>query len=300
MYGLSRLSGAAPHFWVLILARMLSGVGEASFQTVVPPFIDDNAPSAKRGLWLALFFMAIPVGTAVGYAWGGNIATTLNWRWAFYIEAIPMVPMFALIWFMPYNKNRREALAKMGNVVQQPTEDDITETIDGLETIHNHTPIDVPVHRSHQQYPQSSNNDVNIPSQQSQQHVPINRAPSDSAIGRELMIEFANNSAALNDTVSGHTKPSFVSELTSVLFEPLFMSVVLGYAGYTAVMAGIGAFGPNLVQGLGLFSDQSTASLYFGGAVSVAGAIGTPFGGWLLDWGYGSDADAEYIHRERR
>ena len=267
------LSGAAPHFWVLVLARMLSGVGEASFQTVVPPFIDDNAPPSKRGLWLALFFMAIPVGTAVGYAWGGNIATALTWRWAFYIEAIPMVPMVALIWFMPYNKNRREALAKLGTPLPDNTKiEDTTETIDGLETIQNHTPIDIPTHHHHHNHHDS-------------QHHPINRAPSDSAIGRELQIEFANNSAALNDTVSGHTKPSFISELVTVLFEPLFMSVVLGYAGYTAVMAGIGAFGPNLVEGLGLFSDQSTASLYFGGAVSVAGAIGTPFGGWLLDWG---------------
>lgn len=62
------------------------------------------------------------------------------------------------------------------------------------------------------------------------------------------------------------------------------MSVVLGYAGYTAVLAGIGAFGPSLVEGLGIFHDQSSASLYFGGAVSLAGAVGTPFGGWLLDW----------------
>lgn len=38
------LSGLAPKFGVLVLARVLSGVGEASFQTVVPPYIDDIAP----------------------------------------------------------------------------------------------------------------------------------------------------------------------------------------------------------------------------------------------------------------
>lgn len=64
------LSGLAPYiishnsFWILISARVLSGVGEASFQTVVPPYIDDNAPADKRGLWLSVFYMAIPVGTA--------------------------------------------------------------------------------------------------------------------------------------------------------------------------------------------------------------------------------------------
>jgi hypothetical protein len=38
----------------------------SALQTVVPPYIDDNAPPAKRGLWLSIFYMAIPVGTAIG------------------------------------------------------------------------------------------------------------------------------------------------------------------------------------------------------------------------------------------
>lgn len=63
-------SGLAPYllshnsFYILVASRVLSGVGEASFQTVVPPYIDDNAPPLKRGLWLSIFYMAIPVGTA--------------------------------------------------------------------------------------------------------------------------------------------------------------------------------------------------------------------------------------------
>jgi hypothetical protein len=61
------------------------------------------------------------------------------------------------------------------------------------------------------------------------------------------------------------------------------MCVVLGYAGYTAVLAGIGAFGPTIVEGLGLFTSQAQSSLYFGLAVSLAGAIGTPLGGVLID-----------------
>lgn len=38
------LSGIAPNLPVLFIARILSGVGEASFQTVIPPYIDDTAP----------------------------------------------------------------------------------------------------------------------------------------------------------------------------------------------------------------------------------------------------------------
>jgi len=76
------LSGLAPYllshnsFWILISARVLSGVGEASFQTVVPPYIDDNAPADKRGLWLSIFYMAIPVGTASERGRGVVVAHT--------------------------------------------------------------------------------------------------------------------------------------------------------------------------------------------------------------------------------
>jgi MFS family permease len=41
------LSGVAPKFGLLVVARVLSGVGEASFQTVVPPYIDDIAPKVR-------------------------------------------------------------------------------------------------------------------------------------------------------------------------------------------------------------------------------------------------------------
>jgi MFS transporter, Spinster family, sphingosine-1-phosphate transporter len=43
------LSGASPNFYVLVAARIISGAGEASFQTVVPPYIDSNSPTSQRG-----------------------------------------------------------------------------------------------------------------------------------------------------------------------------------------------------------------------------------------------------------
>ena len=58
------LSGLSPNFYVFVVARVISGVGEASFQIVVPPYIDSHAPTSKRGLWLSIFYLAIPVGSA--------------------------------------------------------------------------------------------------------------------------------------------------------------------------------------------------------------------------------------------
>ncbi|CBJ29989.1 conserved unknown protein [Ectocarpus siliculosus] len=79
---------------VLLMARLLSGVGEASFVTVVPPLITDTAPPGERGLWLALFYTAQPVGAGIGYVYGSALANScLGWPWAFYFEAFFMAPL---------------------------------------------------------------------------------------------------------------------------------------------------------------------------------------------------------------
>ena len=49
-------------YWFLVLCRALSGVGEASFQCIIPPYIEDFAPAESKSLWLSVFFTAIPVG----------------------------------------------------------------------------------------------------------------------------------------------------------------------------------------------------------------------------------------------
>ncbi|KAL5988376.1 hypothetical protein ACLOJK_036140 [Asimina triloba] len=62
------------------ICRMLVGVGEASFISLAAPFIDDNAPVAQVSLflsktaWLAVFYMCIPTGIAVGYVYGGLVS----------------------------------------------------------------------------------------------------------------------------------------------------------------------------------------------------------------------------------
>ncbi|KAK9666587.1 hypothetical protein RND81_14G196000 [Saponaria officinalis] len=84
--------GASWDFWSISIFRMLVGVGEASFISLAAPFIDDNAPTTQKTAWLGLLYKCIPVGYAVGYIYGGLVGKHLAWRWAFWIEAIFMVP----------------------------------------------------------------------------------------------------------------------------------------------------------------------------------------------------------------
>lgn len=88
--------GCAFDFWSITICRMLVGVGEASFISLAAPFIDDNAPAAQKTAWLAMFYMCIPTGIALGYVYGGLVGGHLHWRAAFWGESILMLPFVIL------------------------------------------------------------------------------------------------------------------------------------------------------------------------------------------------------------
>jgi MFS family permease len=78
-------SGFASSLATLVLARIAVGVGEASYATLAPTIIDDISPPDKKGKMLAIFFLAVPVGSALGYLLGGYIQGVWGWRAAFYV-----------------------------------------------------------------------------------------------------------------------------------------------------------------------------------------------------------------------
>ncbi len=90
---LSGLSYNTGSYSFLLLARMLSGFGEASLQCTAPPWIEEVAPHESKGTWLAIFCAAIPVGTAIGYTYSSFVSTTIGWQFAFYFEGLVSVPL---------------------------------------------------------------------------------------------------------------------------------------------------------------------------------------------------------------
>ncbi len=85
----SGATGVAATFVMLLLTRCFVGVGEAAYGPVAPSMISDLYPVKVRGSVLAWFYMAIPVGSALGYVFGGQVAHLLDWRWAFYLVVPP-------------------------------------------------------------------------------------------------------------------------------------------------------------------------------------------------------------------
>ena len=104
-------SGFAPSFLALIGARVFVGVGEASYATLAPTIIDDLTPPDKKGKALAVFYLAIPLGSAMGYMLGGFIAKHWGWRAAFYISGGPGA-LLALTCLLIVEPERKLAAAK--------------------------------------------------------------------------------------------------------------------------------------------------------------------------------------------
>jgi MFS family permease len=89
----SGASGLAGSFGALLVTRCLVGIGEGAYGPVAPTVLSDFYPVARRGRVLALFYVAIPVGSALGYVLGGQVArvdpAAESWRWAFFLVVVP-------------------------------------------------------------------------------------------------------------------------------------------------------------------------------------------------------------------
>jgi MFS family permease len=91
------LSGLAHGLAALVCFRILVGIGEASYGTLGPSWIADLYPAEKRNNALSFFYIAIPVGSALGFIVGGGLAAAYGWRAAFLIAGIPGLILGALL-----------------------------------------------------------------------------------------------------------------------------------------------------------------------------------------------------------
>ena len=100
------LAGFAPGYRTLLAARATVGVGEASFGTVSPGLIADFFEKEKRGSVLSLFYVAIPVGSALGYLLGGVLGQRFGWHAAFLMVGLPGLIIAVPLWFLRAPKRR--------------------------------------------------------------------------------------------------------------------------------------------------------------------------------------------------
>jgi MFS transporter, Spinster family, sphingosine-1-phosphate transporter len=82
-------SGLAATFAILFMTRICVGIGEGGYGPAAPTILSDLFSIETRGRIMAIFYAAIPVGSALGYVVGGLIGAHFGWRWAFYLVAPP-------------------------------------------------------------------------------------------------------------------------------------------------------------------------------------------------------------------
>ena len=105
-------SGLAPTYAVLLAARAIVGVGEASYAVVTPSLLSDCYPPEGRARVLGIFYAAIPVGSALGYVVGGLVGEHFGWRAAFFVAGAPGVILaFVLLLLAEPQRGARDAAA---------------------------------------------------------------------------------------------------------------------------------------------------------------------------------------------
>src|SRR6478752_3918626 len=82
----SFLCGLAPNLGMLILFRVLQGVGGGGLQPSEQAILADTFPPAKRGMAFAVYGIAVVMAPAIGPTLGGWITDNYTWRWIFFIN----------------------------------------------------------------------------------------------------------------------------------------------------------------------------------------------------------------------
>jgi MFS transporter, Spinster family, sphingosine-1-phosphate transporter len=107
-------TGFAHSFATMMIARAVVGIGEASYATLAPTIIDDITPPESKSRTLAIFYLAIPVGSALGYVLGGQIEQHWGWRMAFFVAGGPGIVLAVSCLFIAEPPRKlREAKAKL-------------------------------------------------------------------------------------------------------------------------------------------------------------------------------------------
>jgi DHA2 family multidrug resistance protein len=106
----SAVCGAATSLDVLVVARVLQGVGGGALQPMAQAILMESFAPARRGVAMAAFSMGVIVAPILGPTLGGWVTDNYSWRWVFYINLpIGLVAMALVNLFVedpPYLQTR--------------------------------------------------------------------------------------------------------------------------------------------------------------------------------------------------
>ncbi|MCF8359202.1 MAG: sugar porter family MFS transporter [Prolixibacteraceae bacterium] len=117
LYAISAISSAmAPSFTILVIARMIGGLGVGASLIVAPMYIAEISPANMRGRMVSFNQLNIVIGISVAFFTNylilqlgkstGGFSEALgfaehNWRWMLGLETLPAVLYFAFLFAVP-------------------------------------------------------------------------------------------------------------------------------------------------------------------------------------------------------
>ncbi len=110
----SMLCGLATNLSMLILARVLQGLGGGVLLANAQSVIFESFPPEKRSLAQAVFGLGVITGPAIGPTLGGYLTDTLGWRWIFFINLpVGIISVLLAITFLPRDRHEEKKIERV-------------------------------------------------------------------------------------------------------------------------------------------------------------------------------------------
>ncbi|MEO8380692.1 MAG: DHA2 family efflux MFS transporter permease subunit [Acidobacteriota bacterium] len=107
----SALCGMARTLPLLVIFRVIQGLGAGALQPTEQAILRQTFPPAEQGMAMALFGMAVVLGPAFGPTLGGYIVDNYSWPWIFFINLpVGVVSVLMVMRFVHEPEDVRQAL----------------------------------------------------------------------------------------------------------------------------------------------------------------------------------------------
>src|SRR6195256_4761443 len=94
----SLLCGVAPTLAILLISRVIQGVGGGGLQPMAQAILADTFPPEKRGLAFSVYGVTAVVAPSIGPTLGGWITDNYTWRWIFLMNLpVGLLALFLVI-----------------------------------------------------------------------------------------------------------------------------------------------------------------------------------------------------------
>jgi len=104
------LCGMARSLEMLVVCRVLQGLGAGALQPTEQAILRQTFPPEEQGMAMALFGLAVMIGPAFGPTLGGYIVDNWSWPWIFYINLpVGLLGLFMVSTFVHEPEDVRQA-----------------------------------------------------------------------------------------------------------------------------------------------------------------------------------------------